>query len=98
MLEAEVEAHFVKGVEMLGGKAFKFIVRNIRGIPDRICFLPMGILLLVELKRPKGGRVSAVQRVLHEWFSSVGFPVHLLYTKQAVDILLEQISRRQERV
>lgn len=97
MLEEVVEDHFVASVEMLGGRAFKFIVKNVRGIPDRVVFIPMGIFLLVELKRPKGGRLSTPQRLLHKWFRSIGFPVHTLYTIEAVDTLMEQVARRQER-
>jgi hypothetical protein len=94
MLEHSVEARLVKGVTRLGGKAFKFVVPGVRGIPDRICFLPMGRLFLIECKRPKGGRLSPMQVRMHGWFCRMGFPVLLISTIAEVDEFLAAVEAK----
>lgn len=91
-LEIEVENYLVEQVEARGGRAFKFIVAKVRGIPDRICFLPVGVLLLVETKRPKGGRLSTLQKRIHLWFRGIGFTVHTPCSIADVDAMLERIA------
>ena len=93
-LECTVEQHLVKQVERLGGKAIKFTAIGFRGLPDRICFLPTGLLLLVELKRPKGGRLSTVQRRVHGFFARLGFMVYRVHTRQMVNELIDIAERR----
>lgn len=89
MLEREVEDRLIELVEDgWGGIAWKFIVRNVRGIPDRVCFLPGGVLLLVELKRPKRGKLSTVQCRIHHALGKLGFVVHVCNTLEAVEDLI----------
>ena len=61
MLEKSVENHFVWTVERLGGVTFKFKSPTQRGVSDRIACMPNGETWFVELKRPKGGRLSPLQ-------------------------------------
>lgn len=63
MLEKEVEQYLVWCVEMVGGKAYKFESPHHRGVSDRIVCLPRGETCFVELKRGKGGRLSAQQKL-----------------------------------
>ena len=58
MKEAEIENYFVWAVEYMGGKAYKFKTPNNRGVSDRVVALPNGSTWFVELKRPKGGKLS----------------------------------------
>lgn len=89
MLERKVEDALVAGVKDRGGVAWKWLIRGTRGIPDRICFLPGGVLLLVELKRPKGGRVSGPQHTIARLLGKLGFVVHLAFTIEQVEQLLK---------
>ena len=60
--------------------------------PDRIVFLPNGITILVELKRPKEepreGQYRAIQR-----FLDLGFFCSWANTKEGVDLMIEQIKQ-----
>lgn len=40
---------FIKG---LGGKAYKWVSPGNPGVPDRICILPGGRVVFIEMKRP----------------------------------------------
>ena len=59
--ESDVEKYFIWAVASLGGKTFKFKSINHRGVADRIACLPDGSTWFVEIKRPKGGRLSPLQ-------------------------------------
>jgi hypothetical protein len=59
--ESEIEKYFIWTVASLGGKTFKFKSFNHRGLADRIACLPTGDTWFVEIKRPKGGRLSPLQ-------------------------------------
>ena len=63
--EREIEAYLKRKVGEAGGLCVKIIPDYARGFPDRLVLLPSGVTVWVETKRPKGGRVSVVQRVVH---------------------------------
>ena len=52
MIESEkvLERKLVEKIKKLGGHAYKFVSPNQRGVPDRLCVLPHGITIFVELK------------------------------------------------
>ena len=54
MLEREIEAGLVRGVERKGGLCLKWVCPGTRGAPDRIVVLPGGRIWFVELKTPRG--------------------------------------------
>ncbi len=85
MAERDVETYFVSTVHLLRGVTFKLRFIGVAGAPDRIVFLPGGRIVLVELKRPKGGVVSGLQNRLHRILAALGSPVPVLYTYEAVD-------------
>lgn len=58
--EHSIEQKLTKRVEALGGETRKVSWVGRRGAPDRLILLP-GRAIWVELKRPKGGRLSALQ-------------------------------------
>ena len=84
-----LEAYFVKEVSKLGGKAYKWNSPNNRGVPDRIVFLPGGMVRIVELKRADG-RVSATQHRFAKTMRGLEFKQHdRLFGKKAIDMWLE---------
>jgi len=60
--EAAIEAELCLRVRMLGGLCEKTVSPGRRGFFDRIVFLPGGVVFFVELKRPRGGRLSEHQK------------------------------------
>ena len=88
MLEWMVEQYFVNRVRKAGGRAYKLKFLSVAGAPDRLVFLPNGRMHLVELKRPKGGRLEPRQGRLHRLLAELGSPVILLHTKEQVDAWL----------
>jgi len=50
--EANIEKFFRQTVKMMGGKAYKWTSPQNRGVPDRICFFPGGLIIVAELKAP----------------------------------------------
>ena len=65
-LEREIEQKLVKLVNAAGGLCLKWVCPGWAGVPDRIVLLPRGRIVFVELKRPKGGRLSKQQ----EWWAA----------------------------
>jgi hypothetical protein len=83
-LEADVEDALVGGVEALGGWCWKLRMPWFTGVPDRLVLLPGGRFFFVELKRPKGGKLSTRQKIVHGQLHDMGFCVWTLYTLEAV--------------
>ena len=48
------------------------------GWPDLVVLVPPGRVLLVELKRPKGGRYTPAQVAMHALLRRCGFGEHLV--------------------
>jgi hypothetical protein len=63
MLEKEVEQYLDWCVERVGGKTYKWASPNYRGVADRIVCLPNGQTWIIELKKPKGGKLSPLQKI-----------------------------------
>lgn len=70
MLESTLEQAVRKYIRSIGGRCYKWVCPGENGVPDRICILPGGRIIFVELKRPgrKDGmseRQKKVFRILH---------------------------------
>lgn len=72
-LEKDIEQKLRKMVEAHGGLCLKWVCPGWSGVPDRIVLLPGGRIYFVELKRPKGGRVGAMQLWWKNKLVSLGF-------------------------
>lgn len=89
--EALVENYLCRRVEALGGFTRKVTYQGRRGSPDRWCFLPGGVLLIVECKAP-GGRLSALQTVELATLTKQGFTAVSVFSRDEVDSLLERFD------
>lgn len=85
--EDTVEGHLVRRLDELRVPCYK--LKGPNGWFDRPVFWPGGRPSLVETKRPKGGRYEAMQARMHAKFVTLGYDVHVLLTKQAVDIFID---------
>ena len=90
-LEADHEALLVAGVAYLGGVALKG--GGLRGIFDRLVFLPQGIAALVEVKRASG-RWAVAQQFRTAEFLKRKHEVYLLWNEKQVREWLEMMAMR----
>ena len=75
-LEKDIERALTKMVGRHGGLCLKWVCPGWAGGPDRICLLPGGRIVFIELKRPEGGVISSRQKWWADKLSKLGF-VHL---------------------
>lgn len=88
--ESSVERELKRRVEALGGMCIKVEAVGQRGFFDRVVALPGGRVIFVELKRGRGGRLSAHQIWYMASFSSLGVAIALVKNKRDIDRLLGQ--------
>lgn len=79
MLEAELERKICECIRRRGGRAFKFVSPGASGVPDRLCVLPGGRLIFIEVKRPgrKDG-LSVQQKKIIGWLRKLGCTVWVI--------------------
>lgn len=90
VLEKDVEQYLVRLVREAGGRCVKFNPDSVRGMPDRIVILPGGILVWVEMKKPRGGKLSEVQKFRHQELRRLDQIVRVCWTKEDVDQLMAE--------
>ena len=83
-LEKEIERKLKKVIERHGGKCLKWVCPGWNGVPDRCVLMPGGRVYFVELKRPKGGKLSATQKWWHRQLMHLGFWVACIYDDEAI--------------
>ena len=84
--ERDIEKHFIQKIESLGGVALKFTVPGQRGWPDRLAILPGGRVIFVELKHPRGGRLSNLQIERLRTLSDLEAEYYVLSGKFEIDL------------
>jgi hypothetical protein len=95
-LEKEIEQKLKKTVEWHGGLCLKWVCPGWLGVPDRICLLPGGLVIFVELKRPDGkGRLGAMQKWWARKLCDLGF-LHLFISHEE-DIRAMELMMRDMR-
>lgn len=78
--ESVVEGALEKEAQKHDGFTRKFTSPGRSGVPDRIVFLPGGIVGFIECKRPQGGRVSALQQRELDSLRAMGVRVAVVST------------------
>lgn len=90
MQEKTVEQRLREEVQKMGGKAYKLESPGTTGMPDRLLCLPGGRVVFVETKRPKGGRLSVIQKYRHKELQRLGFDVRVINTTEAVEKFINE--------
>lgn len=80
-LEKDVERALVQMVKRHGGLCLKWVCPGFAGVPDRIVLLPKGRIVFVELKRPKGGQLSELQKWWIKKLIDLGFSCWVIWDK-----------------
>ena len=83
-LEKEIEAKLKDVVAAQGGLCLKWVCPGWAGVPDRIILLPGGYVIFAEVKRPKGGTLSELQKFWARKLKSLGFPCWVIWDEAAV--------------
>ena len=92
-LEKDIEQKLVSIVKRHGGYCLKWVCPGWVGVPDRIVLLPRGRVTFVELKRPKGGRLSPMQKWWAKKLVSLGFRHWVLWDMEELE-LFERVELR----
>lgn len=85
-LEKEIEKKLVNLVRKQGGLCLKWVCPGWSGVPDRIVLLPGARVVFVEVKRPKGGRLSELQKFWRKRLNSLGFSHWIIWDERSLEI------------
>jgi hypothetical protein len=86
MLENKIERRLVERAKQAGGMAIKWVAPAMAGVPDRIVFLPAGVVIFVELKAP-GKQSTPLQVRIQQMLRDLGADVRVIDSLEAVDDL-----------
>lgn len=79
MTESGLEKRICEYVRRLGGRAFKFVSPGAPGVPDRLCVLPGGRIVFIEVKRPgRENGLSVQQKKIVSWLRRLGCVVWVI--------------------
>lgn len=88
--ESKIEKRLKKEIELIGGKALKFVSPGMSGVPDRIVLLPHGRIIFVELKAPgKKPRPIQIKRIKE--LKDLGFDVRVIDSIDGVKNFIEEV-------
>ena len=86
--EKTLEARLVREIEARGGMALKYTSQYHRGIPDRICLLPGGLSIFVELKST-GKKPTKLQLHAMGRLDAMGHPNTVIDSTEKLETLLD---------
>ena len=85
-LEKDIEQKLRKMVEKHGGLCLKWVCPGWTGVPDRIVLLPGGRIIFVETKRPKGGKLSELQKKWAKWLIDLDFNYWTVWDEASLEL------------
>lgn len=91
MEEQKIERRLKKEIELIGGKALKFVSPGTSGVPDRIVLLPGGKIIFVELKAP-GKKLRPLQEFREKEMEKLGFKVWIVDSHEDIRDLIYYID------
>jgi hypothetical protein len=95
MLERLIESVLVNAVRLCGGWALKFVSPGTRGVPDRLCLLPVApehieivgrYVRFAEVKQT-GKKPTAIQERVHNRLRALGYPVDVIGSRETINTL-----------
>ena len=86
-LEKDIEEKLLKMVKRHGGLCLKWVCPGWSGVPDRLILLPGGRVIFAETKRPKGGRLSRLQKWWRERLQGLGFLAVVVWDEENIKTL-----------
>lgn len=92
MRESSIESAVVRNAENRGWIAWKLNPAWVAGVPDRILLASRGRVIFVETKT-EGGKVSNIQKWIHERLRRLGFRVEIPWTMDDVRDLFDSLDQ-----
>ncbi len=86
----KIEEYLIKKTKEAGGVCLKWQNMYSRMTLDRLLFLPGGRIIVAETKQ-KGGRMRPGQKVMVGILEGLGFRVEVLWNREDVDNLFENL-------
>ena len=86
MTEKAIEKRLVAEIKALGGLCLKWVCPGWSGVPDRICLLPGGHVIFVELKKPTG-KMSPRQKIWRDKLEAIGCTEFVVYSLEDIAAL-----------
>jgi hypothetical protein len=86
-LEKDIEKKLRLMVERHGGLCLKWVCPGWSGVPDRIILLPGARVIFAETKRPKGGKLSKLQRWWRDKLQALGFWSVVVWDEENINTL-----------
>lgn len=82
-MERDIEKRLKEEIDKRGGLCWKFL-SSVSGVPDRICLLPGGLVVFVELKdtgkKPRRLQEKQIQRIRDR-----GVPVEVIDSFEGIE-------------
>lgn len=91
-LEKDIEGALINAVRRRGGKCLKWVCPGQSGVPDRIVLMPGGKVAFCELKRPKGGKVSGLQKWWLDELTRLGFKAYLIKNEDDIKRFIKEME------
>jgi len=95
--EKAIEKKLNAALKLRGGWGLKLLTDFIKGLPDRLCLLPGGVVFFVEVKTTKK-RSSKMQIYIHSKLRNLGFSVYVLDNSGRITEIIENERNRFTRV
>ena len=89
MMEKHLEQYLAQQAKKAGGMCLKWQNLNVRGIPDRLLFLPGGRMAIIETKFGQGG-LRPGQKVMIKKLEELGFKVWVPRSRDEIDEIIEK--------
>ena len=91
--EKYLERALCDGMKELGGVAYKFVSPGHRGVPDRMCVLPGGQVVFVELKS-YGKKPTPLQEIEINRLKDLGFEVLVIDSTEKLGVLPSHLRQK----
>lgn len=90
--EKLIERKLVEACNKKGGLCIKLLTYMFIGLPDRMCLLPNGKIVFVEVKTT-GEKPRKIQLIVHDTLRKLGFRVEIIDTvESAINLINEYES------
>lgn len=92
--EKVIERRLVEAVKQRGGLCIKLLCDQFLGLPDRMCLLPEGVIIFVEVKTT-GCKPRKIQSFVHSQLRALGFAVEIIDRIEDINTIINRYVNRE---